>query len=405
MNTLFRTKQECCGCESCIDSCPISIISRTIDEEGFLYPYVTAPDKCLHCNKCKTVCPVKNNDRIQNYSEEPYVGYIDDEEFVKECSSGGLATAISTSFIKNGGIVYGVSYSDDYMSIEYKRASELFELKRFRTSKYAQSSKGNVYSMVHKDLSLGFKVLFIGLPCEVNAVKLLLGTDHPNLYAVSLICHGVTSPHVHKQYISNLLQAHQANHILFFSLRHKIKGWKPYYIKTIFDNDKVSLEKFENSTYGNAFIFFKRLSCNTCKIKRGYIRSDITLGDYHYGGKVRPVLSNSYGVSQIVVHTEKGNELLKEVEGLIYQKIGLNTVIRNIAYSWAIPKKWNRKEFGRAFARRGLNYAVNLPSCYIIRSEIHIKGIVMKRLSAIKQFMLRYIQKKLFNLFRLSPIK
>ena len=38
--TLYKRKEECCGCTACYAICPKEAISMVADEEGFEYPQV-----------------------------------------------------------------------------------------------------------------------------------------------------------------------------------------------------------------------------------------------------------------------------------------------------------------------------------------------------------------------------
>lgn len=143
-------------------------------------------------------------------------------------------------------------------------------LEKLRGSKYAQAEKGNIFDILARDLS-DKKVLFIGLPCEVNAVKNLHGKNI-NLYTIALICHGPTSPSVHRQYIQ---QIQCSECLTYFSVRYKYKGWKPYFIKAEFNNNSNFIEEFHKSTYGIAFRELKRPSCGECPFKLNYEESTI----------------------------------------------------------------------------------------------------------------------------------
>ena len=49
-------KEQCFGCEACVQSCPVDAIVLKEDEEGFRYPFVEQ-EKCIRCGKCHKVCP------------------------------------------------------------------------------------------------------------------------------------------------------------------------------------------------------------------------------------------------------------------------------------------------------------------------------------------------------------
>lgn len=385
---LFQEKKDCCGCEACANICPTNIITMKQDSEGFYYPKIIGENKCIGCNLCEKVCPIKNVTYKNDFKENAYAGYSNDDDKIKESSSGGLATEISEIFIKNGGIVYGVRYDECFTSAVYDRAYTIDELNNFKTSKYIQSRKNKVYQNIKNDLNDKKNVLFIGLPCDCNALQGFLQKSYDKLYICALICHGVTSPNVHSQYCE--MKNVDKKHINFFSVRFKPYGWKPYFIKMVCE-DKVYTEQFDKSDYGKAFLYLKRPSCNSCKIKRSAINSDLTIGDFHLSasckGKVKPY--NVNGVSSAIVHTDKGEELISKLINFNISKIPLKEALYSEAYLKAIPKKSNREEFGKVFATEGLQSACQLKSVLKIeKNEKRIRSIKSK-CAKIKQLLIK----------------
>lgn len=55
---LYYDKSLCCGCAACYSVCPKSAISMIEDEEGFNYPSIDG-DKCIRCNRCIDICPIR----------------------------------------------------------------------------------------------------------------------------------------------------------------------------------------------------------------------------------------------------------------------------------------------------------------------------------------------------------
>ena len=385
---LYENKVECCGCEACANTCPVSIIEMKPDGEGFLYPSITDESKCINCHKCENVCPIKQIAVVENFQEKAFAGYADTDDEIKTCASGGLATAISRSFIKNGGVVYGVQYGVGCEEVYFSRATSEDELERFKTSKYVQAHKYNVYGNVLKDLKSMRRVLFIGLPCECYALQLFLGKSYENLYVCSLICHGPTSQAVHVQYCKKI-KSEYPGEIAEFSVRYKKDGWKPYYIRAKFKEGYEYLEKFAEATYGIAFLYLKRPSCNVCQIKRNKIHSDITIGDYHlaFGGQVMPY--NFNGVSSCIIHTNKGKELLLKLNAFHLEKVTVKSVLYSEAYYKAIPARKNRAEFGRTFSDFGLDAACELKSISKIEKEIAFKHRLLRTGAALKKLLLR----------------
>ena len=53
-------KVDCTGCCACADVCPKQAIIIKSDTEGFLIPEIDE-NKCIQCNACDRVCPLKKN--------------------------------------------------------------------------------------------------------------------------------------------------------------------------------------------------------------------------------------------------------------------------------------------------------------------------------------------------------
>ena len=294
---LYKEKAQCCGCELCSNVCPKQLISMKEDEEGFLYPFISSEENCINCRKCISLCPMKRAGRRGVKLENSFGGYCFDENDLKKSASGGYATVISRKFILNGGIVIGVKYSSDFRRAEYAVADSVSAIESFRTSKYVQAYKGDIYNKIKHYKG---KILFIGLPCEVSAIYHFLGSKVDNLYTISLICHGPTSSKIQKKFCDSLIQKYKSP-IYEFSVRYKKTGWKPYFLRVIFNNGQIHEEKFKGSDYEIGFQYLKRPSCYKCKYKLddneyGLV-ADLTLGDFHAVEEKMPQY-NHWGVSQ-----------------------------------------------------------------------------------------------------------
>lgn len=390
---LFEDKKDCCGCEACANACPMGIITMQADGESFLYPRIDNADKCIGCRRCEQVCPMKHIEKQTNFQEQAYAGYADTDEEIFSCASGGLASAMSRGVVSHGGVVYGVRYSSDCQNVLYARASSVEQLEAFKTSKYVQARKNFVYQEVQSDLQKDCVVLFVGLPCECYALQLFLKKRYEQLYVCALMCHGPTSPAVHTKYYQYLQNEHRGA-LTAFSVRYKKDGWKPYYIRSVYQDGTELMEKFDSSNYGKAFLYMKRPSCNVCQIKRSAIHSDITIGDYHLAarGNVKPY--NKFGVSSCIVHTEKGEKLLHQMDGFHIQPVTIKNVLYSDAYYRAIPKRANRDEFGKVFSSKGLQAACALKSIDRIEHRLKIKRSLLCFASKIKKALLLCIKHK-----------
>lgn len=385
---LYINKSECCGCSSCVDICPKSVLCMQEDESGFLYPIVKNPNVCIDCKKCLKICPEKNLHSIESDFKAFYAGYFIDNAELISCASGGLATAISKKFLLSQGIVYGCAYSKTFNSVEYLRVTDISALEKLKTSKYSQAIKNGIYKKVIEDLHNGYKVLFIGLPCDVLAVRLAVPLQlQTDLYLLELICHGPTSPKVHRQYIREL---EKRGAITSFSCRAKKNGeWKPFFIHVKFDDGSEHYEEFHKSAYGVAFRYLKRPSCYSCKIKGNRLAGDLMIGDYHYVEEGMKGY-NAHGVSSALVHNEKGERLLSGLDnyGFYLVEIPERNAMGNGAITRAIPAPNKQKDFEKVFVEKGIMSAARLPfvkwsnyrrslKASILRIAVKIKRILV----------------------------
>ena len=92
-----KKKENCYGCEACVQICPKDALNMQEDDEGFRYP-VLNEEVCVHCGLCNKVCPHEN--MPVRYENDKYVfgGYIKDENTRFESTSGGAFSAIVDAF-------------------------------------------------------------------------------------------------------------------------------------------------------------------------------------------------------------------------------------------------------------------------------------------------------------------
>lgn len=176
MEYIFEKKEDCCGCTACYNICPKEAIKMEPDREGFLYPKIDQ-SLCIDCQLCKKVCPVINEKSLKNKIEgDFYLSKHKSEDTLKNSTSGGAFTAISDVFLKEGGIICGVDFDDNFCVVH-----EMAETKegrdRFRFSKYVQSRLGDIFPKIKEKLAEGRKVLFSGTPCQCAGLKAFIGNS------------------------------------------------------------------------------------------------------------------------------------------------------------------------------------------------------------------------------------
>ena len=312
---------KCCGCGACEQVCPKYCIIMVSNEEGFLYPKINT-NACIACGKCERVCPFQNTEK-QVSLNEAYAAVYRNEEIRYYSSSGGLFSAIAEVVEKNGGVVYGAYFSEDFKSVLHGKNS----VQKLRTSKYVQSVMGNAYVEAEKDLKQGKQVLFTGTPCQIAGLKKYLNAEYDNLLCVDIICHGVPSPRIWKKYLNAEEERNNAK-TKYVNFRHKKSGWQQFKVNVKNESFEV-YDSIEKNPYMNLFLknYSLRPSCYQCVIKENGSFADLTLGDFWGIEKIASEMNDGRGTSLVIVHTKKG------VEG--FEKTRKNLNIKKVDYDAA----------------------------------------------------------------------
>lgn len=309
-------KKACTGCGVCVDACPKSCI--TMVRNGLHdYPHIDT-EKCIACQKCMKTCPSinflkKENPKFQNY----YASWHKDLDAVKTSTSGGVGSALAEYAIDNGYYVAGVIMSASG-KIQHVIAKNKREIQAFKGSKYVQSDSIGIFRECVNEIKQGYKVLFIGTPCQTEAMKRLLPTNmHDKLLTCSIICHGVNSPYVWNDYRNNLEKKHHSN-LVNYNFRCKSHGWQK---KTGDSNLRVAYEIstgeiFDVPSWRNLFHywfgqhFIMRSSCFSCQYRTEDRHSDIVIGDFWNVEKVLEDMDTFNGVSVLITTTSRGEDFL-----------------------------------------------------------------------------------------------
>ncbi len=321
---------KCCGCGACAQICPMDCIQMEADQKGFLYPKIYF-EKCNHCNLCLKVCPYGNDQLSAEYiSPEAYAAIHKDEKVHLSSSSGGAFTAIADAYCDEETVVFGASYNN----MQVCHTSSLKEgIGKFRKSKYVQSNIGNSFDQARKLLIGGQKVLFTGVPCQIAGLRQFLGKDYPNLLTVDLICHGVASPRVFRDFIDWIGKKHGKT-MASIDMRRKL-GPSDLVQNKIRKSDQLELmnvsvafEDGEEHIGGVNNLYIRmytrgvgyRDSCYECPFYIFPRQADITLGDCWGVEWFSPEMFDKRGVSLIIFNTVRGRNLLKLIQNNMKMK-------------------------------------------------------------------------------------
>lgn len=258
---------------------------------------------------------IKMNDNAFFREGEFYaIKHLSDE--IRAASrSGGVFTALTDAVLNEGGLVFGCALDESFIAY-HKAARTADERDGFRGSKYIQSDMRDTITEVAKALAAGERVLFSGTPCQIAGLKSALavkGLDKaPELITVDILCHGVPSPRVWRDYLDYIEKKHKKK-ISAVDFRNKTDyGWAAH-TETVYFEDG---SRYDSTDF--RYLFYRhyvlRPSCFECKYKARHV-SDITIADAWGIGKAAPDFNDDRGVSLVIPNTERGKELLESVRG------------------------------------------------------------------------------------------
>lgn len=319
VKTVESVGENCCGCRGCELVCPVNAITFREDSEGFFYPQVS--DECISCGKCLKNCPISNPPKTA-MAEHGYAAYFAHRDKLRKSSSGGMFAALAEWVLEQGGVVFGCGeekpgYPQHMWICEKERVPVL------QGSKYVQSDMTGVYAAVAEKLNSDVPVLFTGTPCQVAGL-LQCVDPRENLYTADIICHGVPSRKMYREYLA-WLEKKTGAQVQEFLFRSKDKhDWSLTFRVLLKKGNRVRKQE-KMATFSPYYRHFLkgmdyRKSCYTCPFAQKERVSDLTLGDFWGIERVLPEFENPDGVSAVLVNTEKGEYLWEKLQNTVIAK-------------------------------------------------------------------------------------
>ena len=375
-------KSNCCGCTACANKCPRNAIKMVEDDKGFLYPYIDRK-KCINCGLCDKVCPIINKRKTENYPKA-YAAINKDEKIRLNSSSGGIFSALANYILEEQGIIFGAAFSDDFL-VKHIMIDNKDDLYKLRTSKYLQSSLGDIYKEVEKKLNEGKKVLFTGTSCQINGLYGYLNKIYENLYTQDILCHGVPSPKVWKNYLK-YRQEKDLESPTKINFREKTIGWSLFSLLFQYEKGEYNRSHKED-LFMQAFLrnACLRESCYNCSFKDKHRISDITLADFWGIQDVEPSMNDDKGTSLVIVNSKKGEELFEKIFNNIESKqVDFEKSIQHNPSMYMSVKK--PKGYDDFFNNLGKMEFDKLVKKYTISNK---KSIVKRMIRKIKRILLK----------------
>jgi coenzyme F420-reducing hydrogenase beta subunit len=300
------------------------------NEKGFLYPVIDE-HKCIHCGVCENICPANATENVNEnqIDKKVFSAWIKDKKVRKESSSGGIFSAIADYVLNKGGVVFGARWTDD-LSVVLDYCTDRDGLRKFRGSKYVQARIEDNYKKAKEFLDDRKNVLFSGTPCQIAGLKSYLRKDYSNLITIDLICHGVPSPMVFKDYIQYMEKQHN-DKVISVIFRYKKPAWSSCSVCIKFEHtiyiNSVQIDPYFIGFAGN---FYLRDSCLQCKYANLNRMGDITIADFWgYRASNWKMRDFDKGCSVIILNTQKGSDIFDNVSNnMIFEKKTIDDAIR-----------------------------------------------------------------------------
>ena len=314
---LFKNKYRCCGCNACEMICGKKAITMIEDEYGFRFPQIDT-EKCVGCGSCQKVCCINNEVELCKPGTV-YAASYKNKDISAKSASGGIFAALAKQVLTEGGIVFGSAYTKQF-DVEVISIEKIEDLPRLQGSKYVQSSMNSSFLKIKSELQTGRTVLFCGVPCQVEALKRFLGRSYENLLLVDIVCHGVPSNRMLKDYLAFLADKKQMG-IQSIQFRTKTKGQNVYgeiAYRQVSHTGEIAYRQEPLISYKSSYykLFLNcqtfRDSCYHCKFAGTKRPGDISLCDYwgiedEHPDFVKEVEKEGLaGISAIMLNTNAG---------------------------------------------------------------------------------------------------
>ena len=344
---------KCSACSACINICPKGCISYKKKETGTKVAVIDK-NRCIECQLCKKVCSQLNTiEGLESFA--CYAAWSFDDTIRTNSASGGIATELYRFFSEKGYKLAGVSMTPMHTA-EFSLSDDFESMPAYKNSKYVYSNAGNIYSEIGKNLTSQKGVLFVGLPCQVAALKkyLIVKKIPMNLlFTVDIVCHCTTPEHFlieHIKYIEKKKNK-KATCVEFRDPKEKTSSFTfslkdtehTFYKKKVKTDDVYQIGYHTGITY--------RDNCYSCQFATRKRQGNITLADFSYVGFCKPCSYSNENVSCVLINDEKGKLLFSELcstKRIFYEKRPIEeevTTEKQLNYPTRVPTE--REEFLR----------------------------------------------------------
>lgn len=312
-----------------------------------------------------------------------YAARLKDHKLLKESSSGGIYIALANHYIESGNAVVSSVYDYEKKELSFKLMTSVEQCKNARGSKYFQSDSSNIYNVAFNWLEENQekKLIFFGTGCQAAGfIEFAKAKGISNrLVVVDIICHGGASPKIWSDYAASLEKKYSGE-ITYITFKDKRNGWKTPTAYAVINGKEILIKDYVRLFYSRCIL---RPSCHICPYATVERDSDVTIGDFWGIDQVMPAFYSFDGTSLVLIHSQKGKNLFKEIMPVLdYKQSSVNDCLQpNLVVP--TPKNKKRDVFWIDYKRKGIDFIIkkygSIDVCSRVKSKFHkVKSKLMK---------------------------
>lgn len=357
----IRDEGKCTGCAMCEASCPMDVVTMGV-VDGFYRPIIS--EGCTNCGLCFKLCPQNSIEfvtGIKNPTPKDAIAAwsLDESEHFKS-SSGGLISVLSKALLHRGYFVACAWFNPVSARVEHKIFDSEKDIYHARGSKYVLSSKSGIYYAVKERLK-DTPGLFVGVPCEVAAIKRYLETfgkeSMHELYTVDLLCHGGSSPQCLSEHLAKVSRKKKVGSVSF-------RGGEWDCNLCVYDQNGSMI--YSGAQFVDPYFkYFMRHTlfqpaCFDCQYTGSDRIGDLTVGDFWGLEESVLELAAGKGTNMVLVNSEAGERMMELVEDEVetHDRPVSEAIQGNDTLRESTPKEAEYDDFWAAINRYGFHRAV-----------------------------------------------
>lgn len=302
----------CQQCGTCLAVCPTGAVSTRIGRDGLARIEIDSV-KCIACKRCVCYCPSAQlsptiDFRKTTPKKHYFLGHNNDPVIRKHSSSGGVARTLLIEGLKSGMIegAYSLKKIEEYpyASGTFYTANNIPAYRDLPNSIYHSVMLNRQLNEIEK---CG-RLLIIGTRCQLRGVEKILKGKYDELIKVCIFCKQQKSLDS-TRFLSKAMGNSSLSAADPFEVRYRGEGWPgTVSLKTAAKNSSLPWATAAQLPFGRRL--WTVPGCNRCDNPFGD-DADITLLDPWSIEQ-----ANDQGNTLIIVHTPKGEKLLREMPGL-----------------------------------------------------------------------------------------